>query len=199
MKTAALLGYPLAHSVTPAMYAPAFAAMGIAARCEKWVTPAEGLPEAVGRLRKAGMFGANVTVPHKEAVMPLLDHIEASARDIGAVNCIVRASGGVLRGYNTDKDGFMRSLREAGFAPERRRALVLGAGGAARAVIVGLIEAGIAAITVANRTPERANRLASGVARLDFEIGVAGWHDAAFDAGLRPGRHPGEHDANGHD
>ena len=182
MKTAALIGYPLAHSITPLMYAPAFAAMGIEARCEKWVTPPEELRACVERLRQPGMFGANVTVPHKEAVLPLLDQADASARTIGAVNCIVRGATGTLTGYNTDKDGFLRSLREAGFEPRGHCALILGAGGAARAVAAGLIEAGIEKLIVANRTRARAEALISDVQAGDAKMRVAGWHEPAFES-----------------
>jgi shikimate dehydrogenase len=159
MKTAALIGYPLAHSVTPAMYAPAFAAMGIEAACEKWVTRPDELEARVRALREPSMFGANVTVPHKEAVLPLLDEVDAAALAIGAINCIVRQEQGTLKGYNTDKYGFLRSLREAGCQPEGKTVVLLGAGGAARAVLVGLIEAGAGSVTVANRSRERAETL----------------------------------------
>lgn len=180
MNTAALIGYPLAHSVTPAMYAAAFDAMGIEARCEKWVTSPEELGERVRSLRHDGMFGANVTVPHKEAVIPLLDHVEADAREIGAVNCIVREGTGLLRGHNTDKCGFLRSLREAGFRAQGRRALVLGAGGAAKAVAVGLIEAGIAALTITNRTRERAEAVLLDLRARGVDLELVEWRGSAF-------------------
>lgn len=181
MKTAVLIGYPLAHSITPLMYAPAFAAMGIAARCEKWVTEPKDLEGQVARLRGADMFGANVTVPHKEAVIALLDSVTDSARAIGAVNCIVTTGGGRLEGHNTDKYGFMRSLTEAGFAPKGRRAVVLGAGGAARAVVAGLAEAGIGSISIANRTQPRAEELARDLASDHLTVEVVGLRGAAFD------------------
>ncbi|HXH20652.1 MAG TPA: shikimate dehydrogenase [Dehalococcoidia bacterium] len=165
MKLAALIGYPLAHSVTPAMHAAAFGALGIDARCEKWVTPPDELPATVAKLRAPEMLGANVTVPHKEAVIPLLDRLDESARLIGAVNCIARAGDGALSGHNTDKYGFLRSLRESGFDPAGRPVLVLGAGGAARAVVAGLIEAGAGSVRIANRTPERAHALARAFGR----------------------------------
>jgi shikimate dehydrogenase len=179
MKVAALIGFPLAHSVTPAMYAAAFEAMGIEARCEKWVTPTEDLEATVARLREPELFGANVTVPHKESVIRLLDDVDASVRQIGAVNCIVRTPEGALAGHNTDKGGFMRSLRESGFEPGGQTALVLGAGGAARAVVAGLIEAGVARLDIANRTRARAEELAS-VMRGPIE--VIEWQDEALTA-----------------
>jgi shikimate dehydrogenase len=158
VKVCALIGYPLAHSVTPAMYAPALAEMGIDARCEKWVTPPGELKARVHDLRQPGVMGANVTVPHKEAVVALLDGLDRSAEEVGAVNCIVSLES-ALRGHNTDKYGFMRSLEEAGFKARGCRALLLGAGGAARAVATGLLQAGAARLTIANRTASRAEAL----------------------------------------
>jgi shikimate dehydrogenase len=175
LKVAALLGYPLAHSITPAMYASAFGAMGLPVRCEKWVTPPAELPAKVERLRGADVLGANVTVPHKERVMALLDGVDPAAARIGAVNCIVREESGRLRGHNTDKYGFLRSLREAGCDPQGVYALLLGAGGAARAVAVGLLEAGAARLVVANRTAERARQMAGEVAPADERVAVVEW------------------------
>jgi shikimate dehydrogenase len=162
------------------MYAPAFAAMGIEARCEKWVTPPEELAAAVARLRTPEVLGANVTVPHKEAVIPLIDELDDSAKDIGAVNCIVREDNGSLRGHNTDKYGFVRSLREAGFEPAGTSALLLGAGGAARAVAVGLLEGGVSMLSIANRSPERSQSLARNLR--DARVSVVGWRGADYDA-----------------
>jgi shikimate dehydrogenase len=167
------------------MYAPAFEAMGLAVRCEKWVTPPADLARKVQRLRAADVLGANVTVPHKERVMPLLDDVDAPAVRIGAVNCIVREEDGRLRGYNTDKYGFLRSLREAGCDPHGVHAFLLGAGGAARAVAFGLLEAGAARIVVANRTAERAQQMADGVAPGDSRVAVIEWGSAEFERACR--------------
>ncbi len=183
MKTAVLLGYPLAHSVTPSMYAAAFEAMGIEAQCLKWVTPPPDLKAAVQRLRGSGILGANVTVPHKEAVIPLIDDVDEAAKTIGAVNCIVRLQEGRLKGYNTDKDGFLRSLREAGFEPAGQRAVILGAGGAARAVVAGLVDSGTASLTVVNRDLSRATRLAADFGN-HAPIRAIGWQDAELDRAL---------------
>jgi shikimate dehydrogenase len=180
VKISVLLGFPLAHSVTPAMYGQAFAAMGIDARCEKWVTAPEGLHAAVAKLRSSEILGANVTVPHKEAVIPMLDELGESARQVGAVNCILHAADERLAGHNTDKYGFMRSLREAGFEPAGKRVLVLGAGGAARAAAVGLLEAGVEALTIANRHEGRARALVAG---LQGKLAtVAPWRGPEFEA-----------------
>jgi shikimate dehydrogenase len=177
-----LIGFPLAHSITPAMYAPAFEAMRLQVQCEKWVTPPGELALTVQRLRAPNILGANVTVPHKEAVIPLLDEVDTSAGSIGAVNCIVRLEGGRLRGYNTDKYGFVRSLLEAGFEPRGKRVLLLGAGGAARAVALGLIESDVAALTIANRTRERAEALSRSLGEALAMREVVDWHSPAFDS-----------------
>jgi shikimate dehydrogenase len=174
LKTVALLGYPLGHSLTPIIYNATFPAMGLEATCVAWPTPPEALGEAVRRLRSPDILGANVTIPHKEAVVPLLDEVDAGAAAIGAVNCIV-ASDGRLAGHNTDGAGFLRSLREQGFEPSRRAAMVLGAGGAARAIVVALREAGIAALTVAGRSGERTR-----VAMAGLGVVALGWEEAGF-------------------
>ncbi|MBN1661146.1 MAG: shikimate dehydrogenase [Anaerolineae bacterium] len=152
------MGWPVGHSVSPAMHNAAFAALGLSWRYEPLAVPPEDLAHAVERLAAEGWRGANVTVPHKEAVVGLLDDVDGPARTIGAVNTIVTRQGGLV-GANTDAPGAMEALRQGGFEPAGRRALVLGAGGAARAVVYGLLSAGCG-VTVHNRTPERAAMLA---------------------------------------
>ncbi len=170
-----IIGYPLGHSVSPAFQQAAFDALGIAARYEAWETPPERLAERVARLREPAMLGANVTVPYKQDVLALLDDIEPLARRIGAVNTIVNAAGRLV-GYNTDSAGFLRALQEeGGFDPRERRALLLGAGGAARAVAFALAEAGAKGIAIANRTPGRAEALAREIASLEVETEVIPW------------------------
>lgn len=164
MMLAGLIGFPLGHSRSPVMQQAAFDALGIEARYELWETPLEGLRERVAGLRAPGMLGANVTIPHKTAVLPLLDAVASEAlRYVGAVNTIVRkeeADGGTrLIGYNTDFTALRRVLREhdawAGRQGQRRRMLVLGAGGAALAALaVALLEE--AEVHVAARRVEAA-------------------------------------------
>ena len=113
----------------------------------------------VGGLRSPDTWGANVTVPHKEAVMPHLDRVDGWALDAGAVNTIVNEDG-KLAGFNTDGVGFLRALKEhANFTPTGRNVLIVGAGGSARAVALALAGAGAASIAIANRTLERAETL----------------------------------------
>ena len=159
MKYAGVIGYPLEHSLSPAFQQAAFDHLKLDVRYEAWPTPPDRLAATVESLRAPDRLGANVTIPHKEGVVPLMDGVDELARRVGAVNTIVNREGRLL-GHNTDVEGFLRALREdGGFDPAGARALVAGAGGAARAVVVGLIEAGAASVTVINRTFPRATHL----------------------------------------
>ena len=161
MRRAGIIGYPLGHSVSPAFQQAAFDHHGLDVRFEVWETPPDSLREVVTGLRAPDALGANVTVPHKAAVIPFLDRLSEPARQVGAVNLIVNRDG-LLEGHNTDTTGFLRALREDGaFDPTGKRALLLGSGGAARAVAHVLLDQGVAALTIANRTPERARQLAA--------------------------------------
>ncbi|MFQ5880283.1 MAG: shikimate dehydrogenase [Dehalococcoidia bacterium] len=154
-----LIGKPVAHSVSPAFQQAALDYYGLDARYEAWETEPEGLAATVAALPGRGYLGANVTVPYKEAVIPLMDHLDDVAATVGAVNTVVNRDG-QLWGYNTDGEGFLRALRQqAGYDVRGQRVLVLGAGGAARAVVMALLRARAAAVSVANRTWERAQRL----------------------------------------
>lgn len=168
MITTGLIGDPVAHSVSPAMHNAAFAHYGLPDRYTLWPTPAVALAERLMALRAPGMRGANVTLPHKTAVIPLLDELDPVAAAVGAVNTIVRLPHGQLRGLNTDVAGFLRALAQAGVDPAGRTVVLLGAGGAARAVGYGLISGGVAALLVANRTSARAATLVD-----DLRAGVA--------------------------
>ncbi|MBI4498432.1 MAG: shikimate dehydrogenase [Chloroflexi bacterium] len=167
MRYVGLLGYPLRHSLSAVFQQAALDALGLDLRYQPWEVPPEEVPAAVAALRGPDRLGMNVTIPYKETVIPLLDGLSRSAARIGAVNTIVR-QGDALVGYNTDAPGFLRALRDdAGFAPAGRRALLLGAGGAARAVAFALLEAGAWSLVVTNRSPERASRLAAELAAVD--------------------------------
>lgn len=164
MRRALLLAWPAGHSLSPAMHGAAFRALGLDARYEAVAVPPEGLAQAVAALRAPEVLGANVTVPHKEAVLGLLDGLEPEAAAIGAVNTIQK-DGARLVGANTDAAGFLRALREdAGVDPAGARVVVLGAGGAARAVVWALLAAGADRVAVHNRSPARAEALAAAFA-----------------------------------
>jgi shikimate dehydrogenase len=146
------------------MHNAAFKELGLEARYEALDVLPEALALVMVMLRGREVYGANVTIPHKRAVIPYLDEVDAAARRIGAVNTIVNR-GGKLTGHNTDAAGFLRALREdGGFEPEGKKVVMLGAGGSARAVAYALLAAKVASLGVFNRTLERAERLAS-----DFE------------------------------
>jgi len=158
-KVVGVIGWPIEHSVSPPMHNAAFCALGL-----DWcyvpfpVQPSrvDGVP--VG-MRALGIRGLNVTVPHKQALLALVDELTPAARAIGAVNTLYWRDDRLV-GHNTDAAGFLRALKEAGFSPEGCAAMVLGAGGAARAVVYALASAG-ARITILNRTIERAMDLAA--------------------------------------
>ncbi|HUW09920.1 MAG TPA: shikimate dehydrogenase [Anaerolineae bacterium] len=146
-----IMGWPVEHTLSPAMHNSAFAALGLNWSYLPLPVPPANLQIALSGLVALGFRGANVTVPHKEAVMQHLDATTAAAQAIGAVNTIVVGEDGRMMGDNTDCFGFLASLNEAGFDPRGRRVLVLGAGGAARAVVYALAGSG-ARVVVLNRT-----------------------------------------------
>jgi shikimate dehydrogenase len=180
-----LLGWPVAHSVSPAMQNAAFQALGLPWRYELLPTPPAELAATLAGLAGQGFRGANVTIPHKETIMAYLGGVEAVAQAIGAVNTLLQRDGAWL-GTNTDAAGFLAALRQAGFQAAGRRALVLGAGGAARAVVYALGQAGCTCL-VYNRTVERARCLveslpspdASGPPAAAGALGKAGASGAA--------------------
>jgi shikimate dehydrogenase len=158
-KTVGIIGHPLGHSISPVFQQAGLDHLGIDARYVAYPTPPEELPHRIDALRADDVMGVNVTVPHKEAVIPHLDSLSDEAQTIGAVNTIVNRNG-VLEGHNTDVAGFLRGLREdGGFEASGRRALLLGAGGAARAVTYALMREGIGSMTIANRSMDRAREL----------------------------------------
>ncbi len=158
-----IIGHPVAHSLSPAFQSAAFAHCGLDAVYERWDTPVEALGARVQSLRAPEMLGANVTIPYKEAVIPFLDELGGQSARMGAVNTIVNREGRLF-GFNTDGPGFVASLKhEAGFDPAGKKLLLLGAGGAARGIAFALVEANAAAVAIANRTVERARRLAQEV------------------------------------
>lgn len=162
-----LIGWPVEHSLSPAMHNAAFAALDLNWRYVPLPVPPGALEAAVKGLAALGFRGANVTVPHKEAVLPLLHAHSPSTAATGAANTLVVEEEGAafrLRGHNTDGQGVLDALRRGGFRPAGRRAVVVGAGGAARAVVHGLLTAGVQEIVVLNRTVERGRRLLADLA-----------------------------------
>jgi shikimate dehydrogenase len=156
-----LIGDPVAHSRSPHMQNAAFGHLGLDLRYRAIQTPAAELAERVALLRGPGYLGANVTLPHKQAVLPLLDRLEPQAAQIGAVNTIYKDAEGALIGANTDAPGLIADLEEAGMVLAGAAVLLLGASGAARAAAFALASAGAARLTIANRSLARAEALAA--------------------------------------
>jgi shikimate dehydrogenase len=177
---AGILGWPLTYTLSPVIHNAAFRKVGLDWIYLQWPVPPEELDQAVVGLRALGAMGANVTMPHKEEVVKLLDDVSGDAQAIGAVNTIQRL-GHRLIGHNTDVDGFRAFLEEdAGADLGGKACLVLGAGGAARAVVKALHDLGAAGIAIAARTPERGEEVTAQVARGDTR--VCDWDDAETEA-----------------
>ncbi len=172
-----LFGWPVTHSISPQMHNAAFVARQMNWRYLAFPVPPDRVPAAVASLPALGLRGVNVTVPHKQAVMPHLQNWTAAAEAIGAVNTIVVEEDGQLTGDNTDGAGFIADLNAHAVDPARKRALVIGAGGSARAVVYGLAEAGVHSIAILNRTVAKAVDLAETMQAYFPQIRISG---AAF-------------------
>lgn len=157
-KITGIFGYPVEHTLSPAMHNAAFEALGLNYCYIPFSVCPDLLSAAVEAVRALNLLGVNITVPHKEKVVPMLDTIDDEASFIGAVNTIVSLNG-QLKGYNTDGRGFMQSLSESGVDVKDRNVLIAGAGGAARAIGYYLVQKA-KALYIYGRTPERAERLA---------------------------------------
>lgn len=168
-----IFGDPVAHTFSPAMHNAAFDALGLDWRYVAFHVAPAGLADAMAGVRALGLRGINVTVPHKEAVLPHLDDVDEPARRIRAVNTVIHRNG-KLKGTNTDGAGFVRSLKEEGFPFKGRRVCVLGAGGAARAVCFSLLEEGVAFLRVVNRTKAKARILSEDLNRFCNRTEAAG-------------------------
>lgn len=156
-----VMGHPIGHTKSPVFQQAGLDELGIDETFEAWDITPEALEEKVATFRAKGFLAACVTLPHKQAVIPLVDELTEAARAVGAINWVFNRDGKLV-GHNTDSTGFLRALKEkAGFDPKGVDAVVFGAGGAARAVVYALKSAGVARLTIANRTLERAQSLAS--------------------------------------
>jgi len=182
-----LIGDPVAHSFSPRFQQAAFDALGIPARYELWHTSQSHLVERVRSLCDTDCLGANVTIPHKEAVLPLLDNVDPLAARIGAVNTIVHRDD-YLYGYNTDAAGLLYALYEGGIGKQDAEgkialdgytAILLGAGGAARAAAFALVNAGVERLIILNRHLERALLLATELQQ-SYDRPVFSLSDPAF-------------------
>ncbi len=183
-KQLGVIGHPLSHTVSPAFQQAALDYHAISATYSAWPTPPARLADTVARLRGDQYAGFNVTIPHKERLVDLVDDCSAMARNVGAVNTVVNRSGS-LAGYNTDAYGFIKSLREkARFEPRGKTVLLLGAGGAARAAAYALAGEGAARLTIANRTVARAESIAEDLAGLIQQVDVVSLDEASPEVDL---------------
>ncbi len=156
-----VMGHPIGHTKSPIFQQAGLDELGIEETFEAWDVLPEDLEAKVATFRESGFIASCVTLPHKQAVIPLVDELTEAAEAIGAINWIFNRDGKLV-GHNTDGSGFLRALKEkAGFDPKGANAVVFGAGGAARAIIYALKTAGVNRLTIANRTVERAHALAN--------------------------------------
>jgi len=185
-KRVVLIGHPVAHSLSGAMQQAAFDDQGIDATYELWDRAPIALADTIEELRGDDYLGANVTIPHKERVVPLVDRLTEEAHATGAVNTITK-EGKRLVGHNTDVPGFRVALdRLVGKQKMPRHAVVLGAGGGARAVVYGLITEGFQRVVVFNRHLHRAEGLVKhfGRSASHMELRAMPWHESIIEAEL---------------
>src|SRR5438128_1706089 len=175
---AGLLGWPVRNSRSQAIHTHCLPHSGIPGRYVLFPVPREKLEAAVRGIAALGLRGCNVTTPHKQAIFPLLDRVDELARRIGAVNTVVVEKDGSLTGFNNDGNGFIQSLKDADpqWRPDAGPIAVLGAGGAARAVVASLAAQGAKEIRLANRTLDKAKEIADAVGAV---VQVVPWETRA--------------------
>jgi shikimate dehydrogenase len=182
---AGLLGWPVAHSRSPVIHNHWLARYGIPGRYVLFAVPPERLEAAVRGIATLGLRGCNVTTPHKQTIFPLLDRVDDLARKIGAINTVVVEEDGTLSGSNNDGNGFVQSVRDAvpAWRPDAGPITIVGAGGAARAIVASLQAQGTREIRIVNRTRARAEELQ---ARFGAPLAVASWDErsAALDGAV---------------
>jgi len=178
-RVAGVMGWPVAHSRSPALHGFWLAEHGIDGAYVPLAVPPDRLEQALRALPALGFRGCNLTLPHKEAALAVMDRVDPFARRIGAMNTVVVAEDGSLEGSNSDVFGFRENLREQ--APDwdtsAGPAVVLGSGGAARAVGAALIAAGVGEIRLVNRTAARAEALARDLAQPETRLSIHPWEE----------------------
>ena len=179
-----VIGYPLKHSISPIFQQAALDYYKLDVRYESWETEVGQLPSLIDTIRLNDYIGANVTIPYKESVIPMLDELDEQSKMVGAVNTIVNRNG-KLGGYNTDTQGFIKALYDdARFDPADKDVLVVGAGGAARAVSFTLVKQRVRSITLTNRTHAHAENIALALEqmiktdRINTRVYVVPWQSS---------------------
>ena len=212
MKKFAVLGHPVAHSLSPTMHAANFASIGFDATYEKFDVEPEKLADFIKQKQAEGYSGLNITVPHKIAVIPLLDRLDESVKRYGACNTIKFEEDGTLSGYNTDVIGFVTGLAAHGFSIKGKKVVIIGCGGAGSALATCTCYEGAAELKVADLRAESVTNLVAKLQGLGLGTAVSGlevldgtasdaqkaiWGEAAKEADLvvnatPMGLHPGE-------
>ena len=183
MKQFAIIGHPVAHTLSPVMHAAAFEALSLDCSYEAIDVEADELAATIEDLRAKPIAGFNVTLPHKETLLPLLDELDPEVHQIGAVNTVVERDGKLV-GYNTDVAGFLRCAAPARSRIEGGHVALLGAGGAARAVLYGLLHhLKPAKVTIFNRTLDRSEQLAQEFSSISSETRIL--TESLFDDNLQ--------------
>lgn len=212
MKKFAVLGHPVAHSLSPVMHAANFAAIGFEATYEKFDVEPQDLADFIRRKQAEGYSGLNITVPHKIAVIPLLDHPDESVRRYGACNTVKFEEDGTISGYNTDVIGFVTGLAAHGFSIKGKKVVIIGCGGAGSALAACACHEGAAELRLADLRAGSVSALVTRLQGLGLGTAVSGldvldgsasdaqkaiWGEAAKTADLvvnatPMGLHPGE-------
>jgi shikimate dehydrogenase len=181
-KTYAVIGDPIDHSLSPAIHNAAFGFLGINCTYIAYRIPKGELTYGVEALKKIQISGFNVTIPHKVDMIKFLDEVDENCKTIGATNTVVNENG-FLKGYNTDMDGFLDPIKKRNIECKNSDVLLVGAGGAARAIVTGFSKEKIRKITVANRTKERAYELIKFANNLGLESDYSDLSNAGNIAG----------------
>ena len=173
IKTFAVIGDPIDHSLSPSIHNAAFKELGLDCTYIAYKIPRGELSEGIDALKKIKIDGFNVTIPHKVEMVRFLDRLDEDCSVIGATNTVTNDNG-KLKGYNTDMDGFLDPIRKRSLTIKDSKVLLLGAGGAARAIIVGFAKEKAESITIANRTKQNANTIVQFANKIGIkEIGRA--------------------------
>lgn len=185
-KLAGVMGWPIAHSKSPILHGYWLDKFGIDGAYVPLPIAPENLGEAVAGLKAMGFAGWNITVPHKEAILPYLDGFTPDAQAIGAVNTVIRQADGTYLGHNTDGFGFIENLKDGqpGFSAEGKTVLLIGAGGACRAVVHSLLVDGAAKIFIANRSLDKAQALADAMGPKCQAVGLDQTHALSAETDL---------------
>jgi len=173
---AGVMGWPITHSLSPRLHGYWLKRYGITAAYDALPVDPDQLEQSLRDLPYQGLTGVNLTVPHKEKALQIVDHIDPLAKRIGAINIVIVREDGSLEGRNSDAFGFTQNILSAGFKPAKRPATILGAGGASRAAITALLDMGFTDIRLVNRTIERAKSLAD---EFGSSITPYTWNDAS--------------------